>query len=464
MNELTIPLNADKRMPLYEQIYRYICREIKEGHMRAGEKLPSSRALALYLQVSRSTVDLAYSQLLSEGYIQSVPCKGYFVCEIEALYDLPIEKARPRTQKREKENYRYDFALSGIAEEGFPFNTWHRLMKEALLDTEQRMFRQGEPAGEWGLREALADYLRHARGVDCSPEQIIVGAGNDYLLMLLSVLLGPGAVAMENPTYPSAWRCFKSLGYNVRTVGMDRAGMSVEELEDIRANVAYVMPSHQFPTGVIMPVSRRMQLLGWAARKADRYIIEDDYDSEFRYKGKPIPALQGSDGGGRVIYLGTFSKSIAPSMRISYMALPHRLLDAYAERGACFATTVSRVDQRVMERFLREGYFERHLNRMRGIYKNKHDVLVNSLRQKQIPCRIFGEHAGVHLMLRMENGMGEEEARRRAAEKGVKVYGLSEFIRPDSRALCKPALFLGYAGMDGGEIEQAVELLARAWV
>ena len=224
------------------------------------------------------------------------------------------------------------------------------------------------------------------------------------------------------------------------------------------------MPSHQFPTGVIMPVSRRLQRLGWAARKADRYLIEDDYDSEFRYKGKPIPALQGSDGGGRVIYLGTFSKSIAPSMRISYMALPHRLLDAYAERGACFATTVSRVDQRVMERFLREGYFERHLNRMRGIYKNKHDVLVNSLRQKQIPCRIFGEHAGVHLMLRMENGMGEEEARRRAAEKGVKVYGLSEFIRPDSRALCKPALLLGYAGMDGGEIEQAVELLARAWV
>ena len=466
MNELTIPLDVHRKMPLYEQIYRYICREIKDGRMRAGEKLPSSRALALYLQVSRSTVDLAYSQVLSEGYIHSVPCKGYYICEIEALYDLPMEKARSRIRRPEKETYRYDFALSGIEEDGFPFSTWNRLMKEALLDTERRMFRQGEPAGEWGLREALADYLRHARGVDCTPEQIVVGAGNDYLLMLLSVILGrrDRAVAMENPTYPSAWRCFKSLGYDVRTVGMDRSGMSVEELENTGANVAYVMPSHQFPTGMIMPVSRRMQLLGWAARGKDRYIIEDDYDSEFRYKGKPIPALQGSDGGGRVIYLGTFSKSIAPSIRISYMALPDRLLDAYAGRGACFATTVSRVDQRVMERFLREGYFERHLNRMRGIYKSKHDALVNSLRQNRIPCRIFGEHAGVHLMLRLENGMGEEEARRRAAGSGIRVYGLSEYLRPDSRGACEPALLLGYAGMNCGEIERALELLARAWV
>lgn len=463
MNELAIPLNARGKMPLYEQIYRYICREIKDGRMRAGEKLPSSRALSLCLQVSRSTVDLAYSQLLSEGYIRSVPCRGYFICEIEALYDLPMEKAASRARCLKEENYQYDFALNGIGEEGFPFSTWNRLMKEALLDTEQRMFRQGEPAGERGLREALSDYLRHARGVDCSPEQIIVGAGNDYLLMLLSVVLGRRAVAMENPTYPSAWRCFESLGYDVRTVGMDQAGMSVDELENTRADVAYVMPSHQFPTGVIMPVSRRMQLLGWAARGEGRYIIEDDYDSEFRYKGKPIPALQGSDGGGRVIYLGTFSKSIAPSIRISYMALPYRLLDRYAQRGACFATTVSRVDQRVMERFLREGYFERHLNRMRGIYKNKHDTLVNSLKRNHIPCSIYGGHAGVHLMLRPDGGMCEEEARRRAARQGIKVYGLSEFVRPGHKSMCGPALLLGYAAMSCEDIERAVELLARAW-
>ena len=447
--EIMIPLRQGPQS-MYEQIYQYMKTEIRKGNLREGVRLPSTRVLAENLKVSRSTTQMAYDQLVAEGYIEALPHKGYFVLRMEELVEVEPEIGGTFIEEKEEDNNQaeIDFSPRGIDLTHFPYNIWRKVTRNTLAEDKKEMFLTGSPQGESALREAIRGYLHSARGVNCQADQIIVGAGSEYLLMLLYQILGPGrVVAMENPTYKQAYRVFESLGYEMAPVEMDSCGMEITFLEKTKADIAYVMPSHQYPTGIVMPVLRRQELLQWAGRKKDRFLIEDDYDSEFRYKGKPIPALQGSDGGGRVIYLGTFSKSIAPSMRISYMALPHRLLDAYAERGACFATTVSRVDQRVMERFLREGYFERHLNRMRGIYKNKHDVLVNSLRQKQIPCRIFGEHAGVHLMLRMENGMGEEEARRRAAEKGVKVYGLSEFIRPDSRALCKPALLLGYAGM-----------------
>ena len=186
-------------------------------------------------------------------------------------------------------------------------NAWRKLSKEVLAGAEPSLFCLGDPQGEWSLREAVASYLHHARGVSCGPDQIVVGAGNDYLLMLLSVLLGrEQLIAMENPTYKSAYRCFRSLGHPVRAVPLDDAGMSPEKLEECGARIAYVMPSHQFPMGMVMPIRRRMQLLSWAADQDGRYLIEDDYDSEFRYKGKPVPALQGYDTHDRVIYLGTF--------------------------------------------------------------------------------------------------------------------------------------------------------------
>ena len=196
------------------------------------------------------------------------------------------------------------------------------------------LFAAGDPQGERALRTAIGDYLHSARGVDCRPEQILIGAGSEYLLMLLSQILGNGRkIAMENPTYKQAYRVLKGEGYPVIPVDMDRYGMDVQRLSRSSADVAYVMPSHQYPTGIVMPVKRRQELLAWAYSGADRYLIEDDYDSEFRYKGKPIPALQGMDRGGRVIYMGTFSKSIAPAIRVGFMVLPEHLLEAYRERA-----------------------------------------------------------------------------------------------------------------------------------
>ena len=423
MNELTISLDPHRKTPLYEQIYGFIREEIRGGRIRAGERLPSARALSGYLSVSRSTVDLAYEQLVSEGYLESVPCKGYFVCEIEGLYRLDEKKEETKEDDAaEQMPFSYDFAVTGTAPGGFPQNSWKKISKEVLLDADDSLFQLGDAKGEHGLREAIRDYLHHARGVNCRTEQIIVGAGNDYLLMLLSVILGRGhKVAMENP--------------------------------------AYIMPSHQFPMGMVMPMKRRMQLLAWASRENGRYLIEDDYDSEFRYKGRPIPALQGNDTEGKVIYLGTFSRAIAPSIRISYMVLP-----AYEENGRCFSATVSKTDQKILEEFMRSGAFERHLNRMRAQYKGKHDLLIRLLKEFGREYTVSGENAGVHVLVHLPRGLSEAEAVQRAKEDGVRVYGLERYC---IGAAADPAqggtVLLGYAGLSEEEIAEAAAILKKCW-
>lgn len=465
MQELAISLDTKSHKPLYEQIYQYIRAEIQSGRIPAGERLPSSRRMSANLQVSRSTVDLAYEQLLSEGYIESVPYKGYYVCSLEGLCHMEFkEPKRQELRQEKKEKYRYDFAVSGIDPDGFPHNIWRKISKEILSEENPQLFQLGEPQGEPGFREALSNYLHYARGVNCTPEQIVVGAGNDYLLLLLHVLMkGKGIIAMENPTYCTAGHCLEAMGCEVRSVGMDDSGMLVEELEKSGADVAYVMPSHQFPTGIVMPLRRRMKLLSWAARGEERYIIEDDYDSEFRYKGKPIPALQGFDTAGRVIYLGTFSKSVAPSIRISYMVLPPGLLEIYREKGLLFSVTVSRVDQKIMEEFLRGGHFERHLNRMRAVYKAKHDLMLSRLRKMEHICRVSGEQAGVHLVVHFVNGMTEQEAVQRAAQNGIRVYGISRYRMEGQKRYEGEAVLLGYSTLRLEELKQAADALEEAW-
>lgn len=457
-------------MPMYQQICGYFKKEIQKGRMEAGEKLPSSRLLAKNLCVSRSTVDLAYDQLLSEGYVESQPCKGYYVCDIQGLYFLP-ETARKEEKKEEKGSKEkkglLDFALNGIAPGGFPHPIWKKLARQVLSHEEEDLFSLGDPCGEPGIREAVAEYLYQARGVKCSSDQIIIGAGNDYLLLLLGTILGKERkIAMESPTYPSAYHDFLHMGYEIQAVGQDAQGISVEELQACQADTVYVMPSHQFPMGMVMPLMRRTALLAWANEKEGRYIIEDDYDSEFRYKGLPIPALQGFDCQGKVIYLGTFSKSLAPSVRISYMVLPGKLMERYLSQGHPFSVTVSKTDQKIVELFMREGYFERHLNKMRAVYKGKHDRMVKGLRKMDHICTYTGENAGVHMAVRFVNGLTEKQAVERAEKVGIRVYGLSRYQIPENikkQEEHQKTVLLGYATLTEEEIEQGLEKLRMAW-
>lgn len=469
MNELMIPLDTKSLTPLYQQIEEYLKKEIQEGRLVAGMRLPSSRALSANLLVSRSTIETAYDQLVAEGYIEPVAYKGYYVCEIEGIYFQKAEYTKQNNpekteikQRRKLQKYRYDFALNGIAPESFPTHTWKQLAKQVLSDSTEEIFAQGNPYGEDSFREAIAEYLYHARGVKCEKSQILVGAGNDYLLMVLATLFECNKkVAMENPTYLSAWYDLKHTGCSVCTVKSDEMGICIEELEKTGADVVYVMPSHQFPMGTVMPLKRRMELLRWADEN-QTYIIEDDYDSEFRYKGKPIPALQGFDKNERVIYIGTFSKSIAPSIRISYMALPKKLMRYYQSRYP-FAVTISKVDQKIVELFLRNGHYERHLNRMRRLYKSKHDWILRWVKEEMSEiCSCFGEHAGIHLLLRFHNGISEDEAVERAKSAGIRVYGLSEFFVQEKKET-EAVVLIGYATLTEEEIKEALQILSRIW-
>lgn len=464
--ELMIPLKSHSGEPLYEQIYRYVKAEIKRGSLPSGTRLPSTRVLAEHLKVSRSTTQMAYEQLLSEGYIEAVPCRGYFVCGLDGLVEVVQEPSgiQHEIQKEGKSDWRVDFSPRGIDLGSFPFNTWRKISRNTLVDDNKELFLPGPAQGDLELREAIRSYLHSARAVNCRADQIVVGAGNEYLLMLLYQLLGrQRMIAMENPTYRQAYRIFDSLGYGVAPVDMDAAGMQIGQLEESGADIAYIMPSHQYPMGIVMPIRRRQELLSWAYEREGRYLIEDDYDSEFRYKGKPIPALQGMDRNGRVIYIGTFSQSIAPAIRISFMVLPRDLCHIYQERAGFYASTVSRIDQRVLYQFLAVGHYERHLNRMRAVYKAKHDALMAALKPLEAQFDVGGEYAGLHVLLSSREGLTEEELIGSAAAVGVRVYGLSTyFIRPGHRAPAGTVL-LGYANLSVEEIKTGVRLLKEAW-
>jgi len=493
MNELAIQLSVNSNKCLYEQIYEYIKEEIRKGKLLAGEKLPSARSLAENLQVARSTVDYAYGQLVAEGYVEAKPQRGFFVSRVEELLQLqeisPVLHEKPgeglggrtgdgagrkNNDKPAKEaalspgdDILYDFSPHAISMAEFPFATWKKITKNILVDANKEMFALGDARGDEELRETISRYLHSSRGVNCLPEQIIIGAGSDYLFMLLEKILGRHVpIAMEDPTYPRAYKVFQSFAYEIIQVPMDDSGMNVEELRKSHARVAYVMPSHQFPTGTVMPIGRRMELLKWAREKEDRYLIEDDYDSEFRYRSKPIPALQASDAAGKVIYMGTFSKSIAPAIRVGYMVLPPALLEIYRRNCGFYASTVSRIDQKILNEFIKEGYFERYLNKMRKIYREKHDYVLKLLEPFEKNFEISGANAGLHLLLSSKRGIPEEELLLAARKYGAKLYGINAScmrLKKEGEIPYQSTVLLGYGALKKEELEAGVSALAQAW-
>lgn len=468
MRELPIHIELEQKSgkTLYEQIYEYIREEIRKGNLLQDERLPSARFLSDYLQVSRTTVDMAYGQLVAEGYLIARPKRGYFVGDVRELYNTGMvddhSKAEP-VRREEKPGRRYDFSPNAIDMSQFPYATWKKITKNIMVDARSHMFALGEPQGDIELRRTICRYLHGSRGVNCDPEQIIVGAGNDFLLLLLEKILGRHIhVAMENPTYIRAYQIFHSFAYPISLIPMDDKGIRVDRLEESGAKLAYVMPSRQYPTGISMPIGRRMELLHWADGEEGRYLIEDDYDSEFRYKGKPLPSLQASDRLGHVIYIGTFSKAIAPAIRVSYMVLPYPLLERYRRECGFFSSTVSRIDQTILNEFISDGYFERYLNKMRKLYRTKHDLLLGELKDFERDFNVSGEHAGLHVLLTDKRGRSENALEQAAAEADVKVYGMGAFYMEKEQGM--PAtMILGYGGLMPEEIETGISLLKKVW-
>ncbi|MPM67811.1 HTH-type transcriptional regulatory protein GabR [bioreactor metagenome] len=386
------------------------------------------------------------------------------MARLDGILTLDAARPEPAPSRRAPVTYAYDFSHQGVDYDCFPFGVWRRLSRDAVDEGDRTLMQAGHPQGLPDLRADIARYLHHARAVRCSPEQIIVSAGTEFLLQLLIQLLDDTAVfGIENPGYEKLPMIFAASRACARAVPLDEHGMRPDALEQSGASVACVTPSHQFPTGRIMPVARRIQLLNWAYEGTDRYILEDDYDSEFRYLGKPIPSLQGLDQRDRVIYIGAFSKSLSPALRLSYMVLPEPLVRRYRERLNFYLCPVPTLVQKTLHLFMEGGHLERHLNRVRNLYRLKREALVAALREALPGARVHGASAGLHLTLRVGNGMSEEALIEAARARQVKVYGLSRYYCACPDEPGEATLLLGFATLRMEDIAPTAALLRQAW-
>lgn len=460
---ITIPLNTHSRTPMYIQIYEYIKKEILDSHLQAGEKLPSARSLAANLQVSRSTVDTAYEQLVAEGYVEARPKRGFFINPITHLQQFTTTKQRDEQTPRQdvkKVSIRYDFNPDAIDTGHFPYSVWKSLGKNQLDIADN--FLLGDRRGEEPLRQAIASYLLGSRGVRCTPEQIILGAGLSHLLQMLGVLFERRAViAMEDPGYRTARQVLFSSGYTILDIPLKDHSLDVQKLAASPADLCFVTPSHQFPLGSVMSISRRQALLAWAAEQESRYIIEDDHDSEFRYKGKPIPALQSLDSAGKVIYIGTFSKAISPAVRVGYMVLPPHLMERYQQLCGSYSCPVPRMEQAILTDFIKQGYFEKHLNRMRKIYKGKHDRILQCVQTYFTPelVEVSGDYAGLYILLRYLGPLAEDVIESEARKNGMELRSLKGYYS-HLPADYVPTYLLGFANLSEEKIEPGIACLA----
>ena len=377
---LTYHLDPQSKTPLYEQLYRAIRADIMSGALAGGARLPSKRKLAANLRVSQVTVETAYGQLLAEGYLVSEPRRGYFVQRQLAVPAAPSPApAAAPAQAAPADGCRYDFRTNIVDTGCFPFSVWARLSRSVLSEYSDRLLQAADPCGAIELRVQIARYLHDFRGINVSPDNILVGAGSEYLMHLVIQLLGRERIyALENPGYRKLYQIFAANGAAVRPLPLDKSGLRADALAASDASVVYLTPSHHFPLGTVMPAARRMEILRWAAA-GDRYIIEDDYDSEFRYASRPIPALGELDRAGRVVYVNTFAKSLSPGLRIGYLVLPDALMARYRERFSLYSSTVPSFDQQTLAAFLRTGGFERHISRSRKLYQARRDALMAAL-------------------------------------------------------------------------------------
>ncbi len=450
---LTYDMEKRGKIPRYDYLYRCIKADILEGGLQSGSRLPSKRALAEHLAVSVVTVENAYGQLESEGYIVSRPRSGYYVCPAEELPVLPVHPVLSgppapavRAEEGTERKWKYDFASNRVNPAHFPFSVWSRLMRETLSFGGEELLRRSPFNGERALREAIGEYLLRSRGIVAPPGRIVVGAGTEYLYGLVVQLLGRDRVyAVEDPSYRKIAQVYRANGAKVVSVGLDGQGVRPELLHATPVTVLHVSPSHHYPTGIVTGFTRRSELLAWAVRKGG-YVIEDDYDSEFRLSGKPIQPMQALDTAGRVIYVNTFSRTLAPSMRISYMVLPEGLMHEFSEKLGFYACTVPVFEQLTLAKFIAEGYFERHLSRMRNIYRKKRDEVIGLFRESGYPLEIREEDAGLHFLVRLQTDLPDEEVRRLAADRGVRLAFLSDFAADGGEKL-EHCIIVNYSGL-----------------
>ena len=442
---LTYELKKQPGLPLYEALYRAIRADILSGKLSPGEKLPSKRALSQHLEVSKITVEAAYEQLLSEGYLRSQEKVGYFVEAVtrpqpaKAPVAPPVQAPEPSPET-----------------ERFPFSVWSRLQREVVLDYGEKLLLPMPNTGIPELRAAIAGHLADFRGMTVDPEDILVGAGTDFLYNILIQLLGRDLTyGVEDPGYGKIRNIYRVGGVRCVHIGMDSRGVRPDALEGVR--VLHISPSHHFPTGLVTPRERRLELLRWA-EATEGWIIEDDFDSEFRFDARPLSAMYTMDPE-RVIYMNSFSKSLAPSIRISYLILPKSLMARFREELGFYSCTVPSFEQYTLARFLSRGHFEKHINRTRRASRARRNRLLEMIRSHPLggKLHIHEEDAGLHFLLKVETRLPDSALTAALRAEGIRFPALSEFYHDDKED--RHTLVVSYAGLKEETMEKALEVL-----
>lgn len=471
MTGLTVKLDKKEKDPLYVQLYEYIKKEIISGQIEPETKLPSIRELSGYLNISKTTIETAYHQLYVEGYIESRPKSGYFVNKLEDnniaannKNQIFAEEAKLQDAPTKDEQ---DYRKYYIDKDSFDFALWRKYLNKALLIYNERFLTYGAYQGEYELRKEIAKYVHHSRGVICTPEQIIIGAGVQSLLNIICSILKPSydTVGFEDPGFRQGRFIFRDHNFNLKPIKVDVDGINIKLLEESGAKVVYVSPSHQFPTGTIMPINKRIKLLNWA-KKNNTLIIEDDYDSELRYFGKPIPSLQGLNEGANVVYLGTFSKILLPSLRISYMIMPMNLLEQYREKMSHYNQTSSIIEQIALSLFMKEGLLEKQIRKLRKIYARKNQILMDSIKKNmKNQVKVMGKESGLHILLEVHTDRPTQQIVEKSARIGVKLNPIANFYFDNDRPLNSeyPLVLLSYGGIPAESIEEVIQKLSELW-
>ncbi|MDY6899272.1 MAG: PLP-dependent aminotransferase family protein [Cyanobacteriota bacterium] len=483
--DLAINLNKNSSKPLHQQLYEEIRQAILAGRLTPGERIPSTRSLAKSLAISRFTVTTSYEQLLSEGYLETVMGRGTFICQQipdDLIYSNPIEnidKINPLSIKLSKygENLvniqnvpriteaklEINFRYGTPALNEFPIKIWRRLLSRYCNANLSWLDYSTEPLGYQPLRQAITRYLTRSRAVNCEPEQILITNGTQQALdLILRLLIEPGeTVAIENPGYLSARIIFETQHAQILPIRVDNSGLIVKELADYTSKsirLIYVTPSHQFPTGAILSLPRRLELLNWA-QQTGGLIVEDDYDSEFRYGEKPIPALQGLDKSDSVLYIGTFSKVLFPSLRIGYLVLPKSLVSIFTRAKWLNDRHLPILEQQALADFIESGYLERHIRKMRSIYNKRRQTLVKALKKHfGKRAEILGEKAGIHVMVRFKTNLSDEEIIQRAAKLGVTMMSANPHYLINNPT---GEFIFGYGELTENQLQEGIRRLAQ---
>ncbi len=451
-------LDANSKTPLHIQLYQAIKEDIVTNY-QVGDKLPSIRKVATLYNLSKNTVESAYSQLYAEGYVESRAKSGYYVSEL--FFDsFRTEESSKSGDIHTPKSYQYDFFPARLHTEDFPLKTWKRLYNKVITqETDFGTYPQGK--GELVLREAIAEYLKNSRGVVCGVENIIITHGFIDAIELIAKLAKAryGHFAQEIPGYHIAHKVFKSYGYKISPIKVDAQGLCVEELKKSQAQIVYITPSHQYPTGVTMPVTNRLRLIAHV-QSMGGLIIEDDYDSELAYYNRPIPSLQGLDKGENVAYLGTFAKALSPSIRVGYMVLPSWLMKLYNQSYDMHFARVSLTTQLTLAGFIKEGHWDRHIRRIRILNKKKHQAMKDAIKKYLgSSCKIVAQGAGLAILIVPTSSSFDWKRLKELTEENSILIYLSKQVSGGEFQ----AVRMGFGGFRLEEIEGAVEAFNLCW-